>query len=156
MINLWWNDSRDYNGTEITLPTGRFELQTSSLQRYLSSSNEILGARGKEIAKYSNLLTYERSSCKQVRYSKLELFDFYHNFQWLQEGFNCGPHICKISYFIHWACRIYNTFFFFLFFFFLSGFTFTDTDNSQDSREREGIFIYSTLSLPPAHEHSDI
>ena len=58
MINLRWNDNRDYIGTEITLPTGRFELQTSSLQRYLSSSNEILGATGKEIAKYSNLLTY--------------------------------------------------------------------------------------------------
>ena len=45
---------------------------------------------------------------------------------------------------------------FFFFFFFLSGFSFTDSDNSQDSRGREGIFIYSTLPLPPAHEHSDI
>ena len=41
-------------------------------------------------------------------------------------------------------------------FFFLSGFSFTDTDNSQDSRWREGIIFYSTLPLPPAHEHSDI
>ena len=45
---------------------------------------------------------------------------------------------------------------FFLFFFFLSGFSFTDTDNSQDSRGREGTIFYSTLLLPPAHEHSDI
>ena len=40
--------------------------------------------------------------------------------------------------------------------FFLSGLSFTDTDNSQDSRGREGAIFYSTLSLPPAHEHSDI
>ena len=44
----------------------------------------------------------------------------------------------------------------FVCFFFLSGFSFTDSDNSQDSRGREGIFIYSTLPLPPTHEHSDI
>ena len=46
----------------------------------------------------------------------------------------------------------------FLFFrsFFLSGFSFTDTDDSQDSRRREGTIFYSTLPLPPAHEHSDI
>ena len=43
-----------------------------------------------------------------------------------------------------------------LLFFFLSGVSFTDTDNSQDSRGREGTFFYSTLPLPPAHEHSDI
>ena len=30
---------------------------------------------------------------------------------------------------------------------------FTDTDDSQDSREREGTIFYSTLPLPPAHEH---
>ena len=41
-------------------------------------------------------------------------------------------------------------------FFFLSGFSFTDTDDSQDSRGREGTFFYSSLPLPPAHEHSDI
>ena len=41
-------------------------------------------------------------------------------------------------------------------FFFLSGFSFTDTDDSQDSRGREGTFFYSTLPLPPGHEHSDI
>ena len=41
-------------------------------------------------------------------------------------------------------------------FFFLSGFSFTDTDYSQDSRGREGTIFYSTLPLPPAHEHSDI
>ena len=42
------------------------------------------------------------------------------------------------------------------FFFFLSGFSFTDTDNSQDSKGREGTIFYSTLPLPPAHEHWDI
>ena len=40
--------------------------------------------------------------------------------------------------------------------FFLSRFSFTDTDNSQDSRGREGTIFYSTLLLPPTHEHSDI
>ena len=30
---------------------------------------------------------------------------------------------------------------------------FTDTDNSQDSRKDEGTIFYSTLPLPPAHEH---
>ena len=40
--------------------------------------------------------------------------------------------------------------------FFLSGFSFTDTDDSQGSRGREGTIFYSTLPLPPAHEHSDI
>ena len=39
--------------------------------------------------------------------------------------------------------------------FFLSGFSFTDSDDSQDSRGREGTILYSTLPLPPAHEHSD-
>ena len=29
-------------------------------------------------------------------------------------------------------------------------------DDSQDSRGREGTIFYSTLPLPPAHEHSDI
>ena len=38
---------------------------------------------------------------------------------------------------------------------FLSGFSFTDTDDSQDSRGREATIFYSTLPLPPAHEHSD-
>ena len=38
-------------------------------------------------------------------------------------------------------------------FFFLSGFSFTDTDDSQDSSGREGAIFYSTLPLPPAHEH---
>ena len=41
-------------------------------------------------------------------------------------------------------------------FFFLPEFSFTDTDNSQDSKGREEIIFYSTLPLPPAHEHSDI
>ena len=41
-------------------------------------------------------------------------------------------------------------------FFFLSGLSFTDTDNSLVSRGREETFFYSTLSFPPAHEHSDI
>ena len=31
-----------------------------------------------------------------------------------------------------------------------------DTDNPQDNRGKEGTFFYSTLPLPPAHEHSDI
>ena len=39
---------------------------------------------------------------------------------------------------------------------FLSGFSFTETDDSQDRRVREGTIFYSTLPLPPAHEHSDI
>ena len=43
-----------------------------------------------------------------------------------------------------------------IFFFFLSGFSITDTDDSQDSRGMEGTFFYSTLPIPPAHEHSDI
>ena len=38
----------------------------------------------------------------------------------------------------------------------LSGFYFTDTDDSQDSKGSEGTIFYSTLSLPPAHEYSDI
>ena len=33
---------------------------------------------------------------------------------------------------------------------------FTDTDFSQDSRGRERTIFYSTLPLPPAHEHRDI
>ena len=33
---------------------------------------------------------------------------------------------------------------------------FTDTDDSQGSRGREGTIFYSTLPLPPAHEHRDI
>ena len=33
---------------------------------------------------------------------------------------------------------------------------FTDTNNSQDSRGREGTIFYSSLPLPPVHEHSDI
>ena len=41
-------------------------------------------------------------------------------------------------------------------FFFLSGFSFTDSDDSQDSRGRKETVFYSTLLLPPAHEHSDI
>ena len=48
-----------------------------------------------------------------------------------------------------------RSFFFFFFidrFFFSIRVFFTDTDDSQDSREREGT-IYSTLPLPPAHEH---
>ena len=41
-------------------------------------------------------------------------------------------------------------------FFFLLGFSFTDIGNSQDSRGREGTIFYSTLPLPPTHEHWDI
>ena len=40
--------------------------------------------------------------------------------------------------------------------FFLSGFSFTDTDDSQDTRGREETIFYSTLPLPPTHEHSNI
>ena len=40
--------------------------------------------------------------------------------------------------------------------FFLSGSSFTNTDDSQDSRGRKGTIFYSTLPLPPAHEHWDI
>ena len=42
------------------------------------------------------------------------------------------------------------------FYFFLAGFSFTDTDDSLNSREMEGTIFYSTLPLPPSHEHSDI
>ena len=35
-------------------------------------------------------------------------------------------------------------------------FFFTDTDDSQDSRGRKGAILYSTLPLPPSHEHWDI
>ena len=53
--------------------------------------------------------------------------------------------------------KIYMTItFIFQSIFILWGFSFTDTDNSQDSSGREGIIFYSTLPLPPAHEHSDI
>ena len=41
-------------------------------------------------------------------------------------------------------------------FFFLSEFSFTETEDSQDSRRRKRIIFYSTLPLPPAHEHWDI
>ena len=41
-------------------------------------------------------------------------------------------------------------------FFFLSGVSFTDTDDSQDNRGRERTLFYSTLPLPPAHEHGHI
>ena len=41
-------------------------------------------------------------------------------------------------------------------FFFLSEFSFTDIEDSQDSRRRKRIIFYSTLPLPPAHEHWDI
>ena len=40
--------------------------------------------------------------------------------------------------------------------FFMSGFFLTDTDDSQDKRGREESIFYSTLPLPPAHEHWDI
>ena len=40
-----------------------------------------------------------------------------------------------------------------LYIFFLSGFFFTDTDDTQGSRGREWTIFYSTLPLPPAHEH---
>ena len=39
---------------------------------------------------------------------------------------------------------------------FLLGFSITGTDDLQNSRGREGTIFYSTLSLPPAHEHWDI
>ena len=42
------------------------------------------------------------------------------------------------------------------YFFFSIRFSFTGTGDSRDSRGREGTIFYSTLSLRPAHEHSDI
>ena len=48
----------------------------------------------------------------------------------------------------HWLCHWDIFFFSFRVFF-------TDTDDSRDSREREGTIFYSTLPLPPAHEHWD-
>ena len=39
---------------------------------------------------------------------------------------------------------------------FLSAFSFSDIDNTQDSRGRKGAILYSTLQLPPAHEHWNI
>ena len=45
---------------------------------------------------------------------------------------------------------------FYAFFIFLSGFSFINTDDSQDSRGRKGTIFYSSLPLPPAHEHWDI
>ena len=53
---------------------------------------------------------------------------------------------------LHLQCHVHMT----SFFFFLSGFSFTDTDDSRNSRGREGTIFYSTLPLPPAHEHWDI
>ena len=43
----------------------------------------------------------------------------------------------------------------FFFFFFFTVF-FTEADDSQDSRGREGTIFYSTLPLPPTHEHWDM
>ena len=43
-----------------------------------------------------------------------------------------------------------------IFLFFSIRVFFTHTDDSQDSRGREGTIFYSTLPLPPAHEHWDI
>ena len=51
---------------------------------------------------------------------------------------------------LHWWNATKVTFYFSIRVFF------TDTDDSQDSRGREGTIFYSTLPLPPAHEHSDI
>ena len=42
-----------------------------------------------------------------------------------------------------------------LFFFSIKVF-FTGTDDSQDSKGREGTIFYSSIPLPPAHEHWDI
>ena len=60
---------------------------------------------------------------------------------------NCSQWFCTTRGMSCWS---------FFFFLFLSGFCFTDTDDSQDSRRRDGTIFYSTLPLPPAHEHSDI
>ena len=77
------------------------------------------------------------------------IFDF-HIFNVIS---NCIAWLFSIIFFI-----IIFVFVIYLFFilFFLSGFSFTDTDGSQDSRVREGTIFYSTLPLPPAHEHWDI
>ena len=68
-------------------------------------------------------------------------------FQLLQQTF---------SYF--WFCIVFlgDNWSKYFFFFFLSGFSFMDTDDSQNSRGREGTILYSTLPLPPTHEHWDI
>ena len=50
----------------------------------------------------------------------------------------------------HLAVQIWAIFFLYMRVFF------TDIDDPQDSRGREGTIFYSTLPLPPAHEHSDI
>ena len=65
-----------------------------------------------------------------------------------------------------WWTWFYETFFkgsFYIFWstildllFFLSDVFFMDIDESQDSRGREETIFYSTVSYPPAHEHSNM
>ena len=59
-----------------------------------------------------------------------------------------GKHFKRFLVLWKWT---FNHFFFYLFF----HSSFTDTDNSQDRRGRRGP-SYSTLPLPPSHEHSAI
>ena len=63
-------------------------------------------------------------------------------------------------YFLHYSI-VFQVFNIKLFFhiktvFFSIRVFFTDTDDSQGSRRREGTIFYSTLVLPPTHEHWDI
>ena len=70
--------------------------------------------------------------------------------------------IWKWAYLIYYNFKVRTSPFFLLYPkpFFLSGFSFTDTDDSQCSRGRGrgegGEHLYSSLPIPPVHEHSDI
>ena len=70
--------------------------------------------------------------------------------------FFVGLELCNICLYIQVDCSFWVTFLCSKIFLFQSRFSFTDTGNSQDSRGREGTIFYSTLPIPPAHEHSDI
>ena len=61
--------------------------------------------------------------------------------------------VCKISV---KNIQLYSCWSSSKFFFFLSSFFFTNIDYSNDSSGKEGTIFYSTLPLPPVHEHSDI
>ena len=64
------------------------------------------------------------------------------------------PISCTLFYYLKLRWKMLLRYFYL--FFFLSGFSFTSTDDSQDSRGWGGTIFYSTVQLPPAHEHSDI
>ena len=52
----------------------------------------------------------------------------------------CYPYLTHMYSYVFFSIRVF----------------FTDTDDSQFSRGSEGTIFYSTLPLPPAHEHWDI